>query len=35
VTYVKWFHFEVKRSEVSIGEVLVDKGALYIRVNVS
>ena len=35
VIYVKWFYFKVKWSgwsEVSYGEVLVDKGALYIRV---
>ena len=36
VIYVKWFHFKVKWSEwseVSYGEVLVDKGAMYIMVN--
>ena len=33
VIYVKWFYFEVKLSEVSNGEVLVDTGAMYIRVN--
>jgi len=32
VIYVKWFYFEVKGSEVSYGEVLVDKSAMYIRV---
>ena len=31
--YVKWFYFEKKSSEVSYGEVLVDKSAMYIRVN--
>jgi len=33
VIYVKCFYFEVKLNEVSNGEVLVDKGAMYIRVN--
>jgi hypothetical protein len=43
VIYVKWFYFKVKWSkvkwvkwsdwsEVNYGEVLVDKGAMYIRV---
>jgi hypothetical protein len=32
VIYVKLFYFEVKWSEVGYGEVLVDKGAMYIRV---
>lgn len=29
---MKWFHFEVKWSELSYGEVLEDKSASYIRV---
>jgi hypothetical protein len=29
---VTWFYFDVKWSEVSYGEVLVDKSAMYIRV---
>jgi hypothetical protein len=35
VIYVRWFYFKVKWSdwsEVSCGEVLVDKGPMYIRV---
>jgi hypothetical protein len=32
VICVKWFYSEVKWSEVSYGEVLGDKSAMYIRV---
>jgi hypothetical protein len=32
ISSAEWFHFEVKWSEVSYGEVLVDKGAVYLRV---
>jgi hypothetical protein len=32
VIYVKWFYFEVKWTEVSYGEVIGDKSAMYIRV---
>jgi len=33
VIYVMCFYFEVKLNEVSNGEVLVGKSAMYIRVN--
>jgi hypothetical protein len=29
VIYVKWFYFEVKWNEVSYGEILGDKSAMY------
>jgi len=32
IIYVKWFYFEVKWSEVSYGEVLGHKSAMYVRV---
>ena len=33
VIYVKWFYFEFQWNEVTYGEVLGDKSAMYIRVN--